>query len=69
LQAVKDIAADFEIPIGRVASEPSDPATGWYLHEFGRGVMIADPKVSGRTFIPVGHLAESEDLEFLSRPA
>ena len=52
-----------------VACEPGDPATDWYLHEFGGGVMIADPKASGRTFIPVGQLAESEDLEFVSRLA
>jgi hypothetical protein len=52
-----------EAAIELVACEPGDPATDWYLDEFGGGVMIADPKVSGRTFIPAGQLAESDELE------
>jgi hypothetical protein len=50
-----------------VACDPGDPTTDWFLQEFGGGVMIADPKVSGRTFIPAGRLDEYEDLEFVSR--
>jgi len=50
-----------------VAVDSSDPATGWFLQEFGGGVMIADPKVSGHTFIPASHLDEYEDLEFVAR--
>jgi len=50
-----------------VANDPDDPATNWYVSEFGGGVMIADPRVSGRTFIPASHLDEYEDLEFVSR--
>jgi len=30
-------------------------------------VMVLDPAVSGRTFIPADQLEEYEDLEFVSR--
>ena len=50
-----------------VAYEPGDPETDWYVQEFGGGVMISDPKVSGRTFIPASQVDEYEDLEFVSR--
>ena len=50
-----------------VASEPDDPKTGWFLQEFGGGVMISEPKCFGRAFIPVSHIEEYEDLEFVSR--
>jgi hypothetical protein len=50
-----------------VAGDPGDPRTNRYLQEFGGGVMISDPAVSGRTFIPVSQIGESEDLEFVSR--
>jgi hypothetical protein len=50
-----------------VADSHSDAETQWFFQEFGGGVMIADPKVSGRTFIAAGHLDEYEDLEFVSR--
>jgi hypothetical protein len=49
-----------------VANGP-DADAGWFFQEFGGGVMIADPKVSGHTFIPASHLDECEDLEFVSR--
>jgi hypothetical protein len=50
-----------------VASVPNDPEAVWYLREFGGGVMVLDPMVSGRTFIPADQLGEGEDLEFVSR--
>jgi hypothetical protein len=50
-----------------VANDPDDLATNWYVSQFGGGVMIADPRVSGHTFIPASHLDEYEDLEFVSR--
>jgi hypothetical protein len=50
-----------------VASDPNDPDAGWLLQEFGGGVMVLDPMVSGRTFIPRHQLQEYEDLEFVSR--
>jgi hypothetical protein len=50
-----------------VADESSEGETGWFFQEFGGGVMIADPKVSGRSFIPATPLEEYEDLEFVSR--
>lgn len=37
------------------------------MQEFGGGVMILDPMVSGRTFIPTDQINEYEDLEFVSR--
>jgi hypothetical protein len=44
-----------------------DPATDWYIEEFGGGIMVSDPMASGRTFIPADHIANYEDLEFVSR--
>ena len=50
-----------------VANDPADPDHAWYVHEFGGGVMIDDPAVSGRTFIEANQLLECGDLEFVSR--
>jgi hypothetical protein len=52
-----------------VATDPDDPSHSWYVREFGGGVMIDDPAVSGTTFIPADHLDHYEDLEFVSRSA
>jgi hypothetical protein len=45
-----------------------DPQYAWYVQEYGGGVMVFDPTVSGRTFIPTDQLRDYEDLEFVSRP-
>ena len=50
-----------------VAVDSNNPEHGWYVREFGGGVLVLDPKISGRTFIPRDQLAEYEDLEFVSR--
>jgi len=50
-----------------VATDPDDPGQAWYVKQFGGGVMIRDPIVSGRAFIPADQLQECEDLEFVSR--
>ena len=50
-----------------VSIDPNDPEQEWYVTEFGGGVLISDPMVSGRTFIPRDQLDEYEDLEFVSR--
>ena len=52
-----------------VSCDPNDanPEVAWHMKEFGGGVLISDPMVSGRTFIPHGQLDEYEDLEFVSR--
>ncbi len=52
-----------------VSSDPTDPnpEVAWHIKEFGGGVLIRDPMVSGHTFIPAEQLAEYEDLEFVSR--
>ena len=55
--------ADIEL----VADDPSDPDATYYVREFGGGIMILDPMVSGRTFIPANQLEECEDLQFVSR--
>jgi len=52
-----------------VACDPNDPdpTIAWYMKEFGGGVLISDPMVSGRTFIRRSSLDDYEDLEFTSR--
>jgi hypothetical protein len=50
-----------------VAYDPNDPVASWYIQEFGGGVMVLDPRVSGRTFISSDQIPEEEDLEFVSR--
>ena len=52
-----------------VSCDPNDPnpEVAWHMKEFGGGVLISDPMVSGRTFIPHDQLDEYEDLEFVSR--
>jgi hypothetical protein len=52
-----------------VACDPDDPDPdiAWHMKEHGGGVMVLDPMVSGRSFIPSGSLDEYEDLEFVSR--
>jgi hypothetical protein len=52
-----------------VACDPGDPdpEIAWHMKEFGGGVLILDPLVSGRTFIPKDSLDGYEDLEFVSR--
>jgi hypothetical protein len=58
-------AAEIEL----VACDPNDPdpEISWHIKEFGGGVLILDPSVSGRTFIRSESLPEYEDLEFVSR--
>jgi hypothetical protein len=56
-----------EAKVEFVARDPDDSATAWYVQEFGGGVMIDDPKVSGRTFIPAGLLEGAEELKFVCR--
>lgn len=50
-----------------VAFDPNDSEQAWYVSEYGGGVLVSDPMVSGRTFIPRDQLDEYEDLEFVSR--
>jgi hypothetical protein len=47
-------------------NEP-DPNAAWYVKEFGGGVLVRDPIVSGMTFIPSDQLSEYQDLEFVAR--
>ena len=49
-----------------VADDQSkDPATAWYLQEFGGGVMVAEPKRFGRVFLT--DTKDTEDLVFVCR--
>lgn len=50
-----------------VATDPNAPEQVWYIKEFGSGVLLSDPMVSGRTFISKDQIGECEDLEFASR--
>ena len=50
-----------------VASDPADPEIDWYVKEYGGGIMILDPQLSGRTFIPAEQIKDYEDLEFVAR--
>ena len=50
-----------------VAFDPADPQSTWYIEEFGGGVMVLDPIVSGRTFISADQNPDDKDLEFVSR--
>ncbi len=52
-----------------VSTNPENPEEAWHVKEFGGGVLIHDPMVSGHTFIPMSQIAEYEDLVFLSRDA
>lgn len=50
-----------------VAGAPNDPATTWYIEEFGGGVLIREPNDPNLTFVSAHQLPEYEDLEFVSR--
>lgn len=50
-----------------VACDPNDPEAAHYVRQFGGGVMVLDPEVSGRTFIPADQIGEYECLEFVGR--
>ncbi len=49
------------------AAELEDPENGWFVLQYGGGVMVNDPAVSGSTFIPVDQLKNYEDLKFVAR--
>ena len=54
---------------GRVefVADPADvsPETEWYVHEYGGGVMVVEPKVFGRCFVT--NTEDAEDLILVSR--
>jgi hypothetical protein len=50
-----------------VACASDDPATTWYMEEFGGGVLIREPNDPNLTFVSAHQLPEYEDLEFVSR--
>ena len=48
-----------------VAGPLADPATDWYVEEYGGGVMVAEPKFFGRAFLTEPHGVD--DLGFVCR--
>jgi hypothetical protein len=56
-----------EIEIVACDANDPDPSVAWFVKEYGGGVLVLDPMVSGRTFIDADDLDEYEDLEFISR--
>jgi hypothetical protein len=56
-----------EIEFVACGPDNPDPNIAWHIKEFGGGVMVIDPLVSGRTFISSESLDEYEDLDFVSR--
>lgn len=51
------------------ASDLSDTEHAWFVRQYGGGVMVKDPSISGCTFIPVDQLRNYEDLQFVARGA
>jgi hypothetical protein len=49
--------------------DPLDDPHDWAVKRYGGGVMITEPKTSGRLFIDGSGLPDYEDLEFMSRGA
>ena len=50
-----------------VALHPDDPEQGWYVQEYGGGVMIIAPGTFGRMFIDKEQIVDDDDLQFVSR--
>jgi hypothetical protein len=46
--------------------DPVEDPEDWYVQTLGGGVMVVEPKASGRLFIDSPSF-DNEDLEFLSR--
>jgi hypothetical protein len=47
--------------------DPDNPETAWHVREFGGGVLVSDPLVSGHSFIRAESIPDYEDLEFVRR--
>lgn len=48
-----------------VDAKVGDPSMDWYIEEFGGGVMVLEPKYSGRVFLR--QTDDAEDLVFVAR--
>lgn len=53
--------------IAFAAADLSDPENGWFVLQYGGGVMVNDPAICDCTFIPVDQLKNYEDLKFVAR--
>jgi hypothetical protein len=49
-----------------VVADPLDDPNGWHAKDCGGGVMIVEPKVFGRLFLPAP-VSQYDDLVFVSR--
>ena len=49
------------------AADLSDPEHSCFVLQYGGGVMVNDPAISGHTFVPIDQLRNYEDLEFVAR--
>ena len=49
------------------AEDLGDPEHGWFVSQYGGGVMVHDPAISGHTFVPADQLRCYENLEFVAR--
>lgn len=49
------------------AAELDDPENGWFVRQYGGGVMVNDPAASESIFVPVDQLKSYEDLKFVAR--
>ena len=47
--------------------DPDNAETAWHVREFGGGVLVSDPLVSGSSFIRAESIPDHEDLEFVRR--
>jgi len=56
-----------EIELVASDQDSDDPEVRSFIQEYGGGVMVLDPMVSGRTFIDASQVSTSEDLEFVRR--
>lgn len=50
-----------------VVERTGDPATDWYLEEFGGGAMVREPRDPNPIFLRAKSISEYEDLKFVSR--
>jgi hypothetical protein len=48
------------------AADPVHDPNGWFVQQFGGGVMITEPKVFGSLFLDAP-VSDYDDLEFVSR--
>ena len=56
-----------EIEFSACELNDPDPEHLWFVQQYGGGVMVKGPSISGLIFIPVDQLKNYEDLVFIAR--